>query len=69
MAEDRAAARTENARRKSSVRRRVSLKVIKPATDTTGVIALFGQGRQALALMERPDIAGGLDVVHASAPN
>jgi serine/threonine protein kinase/tetratricopeptide (TPR) repeat protein len=39
------------------VRRRVALKVIKPGMDTRQVIARFEAERQALALMEHPNIA------------
>jgi WD40 repeat protein/serine/threonine protein kinase len=43
------------------VRRRVALKVIKPGMDTRQVIARFEAERQALALMEHPNIARVLD--------
>jgi hypothetical protein len=43
------------------VRRRVALKVIKPGMDTRRVIARFDAERQALALMEHPNIARVLD--------
>lgn len=39
------------------VRRKVALKVIKPGMDTRQVIARFEAERQALALMDHPDIA------------
>src|SRR4051794_31783978 len=39
------------------VRRRVALKVIKPGMDTQQVVARFEAERQALALMEHPNIA------------
>jgi serine/threonine protein kinase/tetratricopeptide (TPR) repeat protein len=39
------------------VRRRVALKVIKPGMDTAAVIARFEAERQALALMDHPNIA------------
>jgi len=39
------------------VRRRVALKVIKPGMDTKNVIARFEAERQALALMDHPNIA------------
>jgi serine/threonine protein kinase len=39
------------------VRRRVALKVIKPGMDTREVIARFEAERQALALMDHPNIA------------
>ena len=43
------------------VRRRVALKVLKPGMDTASVIARFNQERQALALMDHPNIARVLD--------
>jgi len=43
------------------VRRRVALKVIKPGMDTGEVIARFEAERQALALMDHPNIARVLD--------
>jgi serine/threonine protein kinase/WD40 repeat protein len=43
------------------VRRRVALKVIKPGLDTDQVIARFEAERQALALMDHPNIARVLD--------
>ena len=39
------------------LRRRVALKIIKPGLDTRAVIARFEAERQALALMEHPNIA------------
>jgi len=39
------------------VRRRVALKIIKPGMDTKSVIARFEAERQALALMDHPNIA------------
>jgi len=39
------------------VRRRVALKIIKPGMDSESVIARFEAERQALALMEHPNIA------------
>lgn len=44
-----------------SVRRRVALKVIKPGMDTRQVIARFEAERQALAMMDHPNIARVLD--------
>src|SRR2546427_1623206 len=44
-----------------SVRRRVALKVIKLGMDTKQVIARFEAERQALALMDHPNIAKVLD--------
>src|SRR5262249_39238426 len=43
------------------VRRQVAIKVIKPGRDTSQVIARFEAERQALALMEHPNIARVLD--------
>jgi eukaryotic-like serine/threonine-protein kinase len=43
------------------VKRRVALKIIKPGMDTKEVIARFEQERQALALMDHPNIARVLD--------
>src|SRR4051812_45153164 len=43
------------------VRRRVALKVIKPGMDTKQVIARFEAERQALALMDHPNIAHVLE--------
>ena len=43
------------------VRRRVALKVIKPGMDTREVVARFEAERQALALMDHPDIAKVFD--------
>jgi serine/threonine-protein kinase len=39
------------------VRRRVALKILKPGMDTRQVIARFEAERQALALMDHPNIA------------
>ena len=43
------------------VRRKVALKIIKPGMDTREVIARFEAERQALALMDHPNIAKVLD--------
>ena len=43
------------------VRRRVALKIIKLGMDTKEVIARFEQERQALAMMDHPNIAKVLD--------
>jgi serine/threonine protein kinase len=43
------------------VRRRVALKVIKPGMDTREVVARFEAERQALALMDHPNIARVLE--------
>jgi serine/threonine protein kinase len=43
------------------VRRRVALKVLKPGMDTRQVVARFEAERQALALMDHPNIAKVFD--------
>ncbi len=43
------------------VKRTVALKIIKPGMDTTEVVARFEAERQALALMDHPNIARVLD--------
>jgi eukaryotic-like serine/threonine-protein kinase len=43
------------------IRRRVALKVIKPGMDTASVIARFETERQALAMMDHPNIAKVFD--------
>src|SRR5436305_2099775 len=43
------------------VRRKVALKVIKPGMDTREVVARFEAERQALALMDHPNIAKVFD--------
>src|SRR5215470_8411030 len=43
------------------VRRKVAVKVIKPGMDTRQVIARFEAERQALAVMDHPNIARVLD--------
>jgi serine/threonine protein kinase len=45
------------AEQQQPIRRRVALKVIKPGMDTRQVIARFEAERQALALMDHPNIA------------
>ncbi len=45
------------AEQEGPIRRRVALKVIKPGMDTRSVIARFEAERQALALMDHPNIA------------
>ena len=49
------------AEQEEPVRRRVALKVIKLGMDTKSVIARFGAERQALAMMDHPNIAKVLD--------
>src|ERR1044071_8221879 len=39
------------------IRRRVALKVVKPGMDTAQVLARFHNERQALAMMDHPNIA------------
>lgn len=43
------------------VKRQVALKVIKPGMDSRAVVARFEQERQALALMDHPDVATVFD--------
>jgi serine/threonine protein kinase/Flp pilus assembly protein TadD len=45
------------AEQQEPVRRKVALKVLKPGMDTRQVVARFGAERQALALMDHPNIA------------
>src|SRR5882672_2905076 len=45
------------AEQEAPVRRRVALKIIKPGMDAKSVIARFEGERQALALMNHPNIA------------
>ncbi len=47
------------------MRRRVALKVIKLGMDTKQVVARFEAERQALAMMDHPNIAKVLDAGHA----
>ena len=49
------------AEQEQPVRRRVALKVVKPGMDSKSVIARFEAERQALALMDHPNIARVLD--------
>src|SRR5687767_6190749 len=49
------------AEQEEPVRRRVALKVIKPGMDTRAVVARFEAERQALAMMDHPNIARVLD--------
>ena len=50
------------AEQEKPVRRKVALKLIKPGMDTGQVIARFEAERQALAIMDHPNIARVLDV-------
>ena len=49
------------AEQQQPVRRKVALKVVKPGMDTRQVIARFEAERQALALMDHPNIARVFD--------
>jgi tetratricopeptide (TPR) repeat protein len=49
------------AEQQTPIRRKVALKVLKPGMDTRQVIARFEAERQALALMDHPNIAKVLD--------
>ncbi len=49
------------AAQETPVRRRVALKIIKPGMDSAQVIARFEAERQALAMMDHPNIARVLD--------
>ena len=49
------------AEQQQPVRRKVALKVLKPGMDTKQVVARFEAERQALALMDHPNIAKVLD--------
>src|SRR6266481_5107607 len=49
------------AEQEEPVRRRVALKIIKPGMDTKSVIGRFEAERQALALMDHPNIAHVFD--------
>ena len=45
------------AEQREPVRRKVALKIIKPGMDTREVVARFEAERQALAMMDHPNIA------------
>ena len=49
------------AQQEQPVRRKVALKLIKPGMDSHEVIARFEAERQALALMNHPNVAKVLD--------
>jgi WD40 repeat protein/serine/threonine protein kinase len=49
------------AEQQTPVRRKVALKILKPGMDSRSVIARFEAERQALALMDHPNIARVLD--------
>jgi serine/threonine-protein kinase len=54
------------AEQQQPIRRKVALKVLKPGMDTRQVIARFEAERQALALMDHPNIAKVLDAGQTS---
>jgi hypothetical protein len=56
------------AEQKEPVKRRVALKVIKLGMDTKQVVARFEAERQALALMDHPNIARVFDAGTTGAP-
>jgi serine/threonine protein kinase len=49
------------AEQEEPIRRKVAIKIVKPGMDTKAVIARFEAERQALALMDHPNIASVLD--------
>ncbi|MHB8862899.1 MAG: serine/threonine protein kinase, partial [Pirellulaceae bacterium] len=49
------------ASQREPIRRRVALKIIKPGMDTREVVTRFAAERQALALMDHPNIAKVFD--------
>jgi len=49
------------AQQEHPVQRKVALKIIKLGMDTRQVVARFEQERQALAMMDHPNIARVLD--------
>jgi len=49
------------AEQKSPVRRRVALKIVKPGMDTRAIVGRFEAERQALAMMDHPNIARVFD--------
>src|SRR5436309_4650046 len=57
------------AEQEEPVRRRVALKVIKLGMDTKQVVARFEAERQALAMMDHPNIAKVLDAGATEAPH
>src|SRR5262245_53980471 len=54
------------AEQQEPIRRKVALKVLKPGMDSKQVIARFEAERQALALMDHPNIAKVLDAGQTS---
>src|SRR5438876_9123040 len=57
------------AEQEEPIRRRVALKVIKLGMDTKQVVARFEAERQALAMMDHPNIAKVLDAGATEAPH
>jgi serine/threonine protein kinase/Tfp pilus assembly protein PilF len=57
------------AEQQQPIRRMVALKIIKPGMDTAQVIARFESERQALALMDHPNIAKVLDAGATGEPS
>jgi len=51
------------------MRRRVALKIIKPGMDSKAVLARFEAERQALALMDHPNIARVFDAGATGSPH
>ena len=49
------------AQQERPIRRKVALKVIKPGMDSKAVVARFEAERQALAMMDHPNISKVLD--------
>jgi WD40 repeat protein/serine/threonine protein kinase len=54
------------AEQQAPIRRKVALKILKPGMDSRAVIARFEAERQALALMDHPNIARVLDAGQTS---
>jgi serine/threonine protein kinase/Flp pilus assembly protein TadD len=54
------------AEQQQPIRRKVALKILKPGMDTRQVVARFEAERQALALMDHPNIAKVLDAGQTS---
>ncbi|HEV3080008.1 MAG TPA: protein kinase, partial [Gemmataceae bacterium] len=54
------------AEQQQPIRRKVALKVLKPGMDSRQVIARFEAERQALALMDHPNIARVLDAAQTA---
>jgi serine/threonine protein kinase len=54
------------AEQQAPIRRKVALKLLKPGMDSKQVIDRFEAERQALALMDHPNIAKGLDAGRTS---